>query len=67
MTTLLIRRGEETQRISNPGIGRTPMDDGVEIGIKAMNDQNCQEKQKLRERHGIDPYMEPSERIWSHQ
>ena len=38
------------------------MDDGVEIGIKAMNDQNFQEKQKLRERHGIDSHLEALER-----
>ena len=48
LTSVLTRRGEETQR--KRCTGRTPLDDGVEIGIKATNDQDCQEQQKLRER-----------------
>ena len=54
-----MRRGENLRKRCT---GRTPLDDGVEIGIKAVNDQNCQEQQKLRERPGADSHLDALER-----
>lgn len=68
MTSIVIRRGEEIQRRRHTGRvpcenrGRDMSDASISQGMP-RNAKDCQQYQKLREMHGTDSPLKPSESV----